>query len=133
MHTEQEQRDVPLRKEDERIFWRIEEAQAEISILRNAVIRPGSLKQSVNSEVPLTKEDIAEGVQVHTTGVRTSTNRRAECEYPHAFEPREDIAEVVQGLPPERDAKTNRGAESEYTEIENEKRRSTCTDQRGAR
>ena len=125
MHTEQEQRDVPLPKDCDGIFRRIEEARAKICILRNAVIR---LAASIMWERGAVQAEFVQVTQRECVQARTS-----EQSLPIPVPPaNQDIAEVVQALPPRARSKTNRGTESEYTEIGREKRRSTCIDQRRA-
>ena len=131
MHTEQEQRDVPLRKEDEGILRLIEEVRAEIGILRDAVTRlaasimwvRGSVltdgvqvipqecahartsEQCENIPGPLIKEDIAEVVQV-IPQERLRARIGEQSALILVLPAKEDIAGIVQGLPPEHDQRS---------------------------
>ena len=98
MHTDEEQRDVPLRKEDQFIVRFIAETRAEVGILRDAVIRLSASTMWERGSV------LTDGVQVipqECAQARTSER----CENIPAPLIKEDTAGVVQGLPPERDPK----------------------------
>ena len=95
MHTEQEQRDVPLRKEDLDIFRFLEETRAEVGILRDAVIRLSASIMWERGSV------LTDGVQVHSqecAQARTSE----QCGNIPAPLIKEDTTKVVQVILQER-------------------------------
>ena len=98
MHTEQEQRDVHLRKEDQDIFRFIGETRAEVGALRDGVIR-------------LSASTMWEPGSVLTDGVQVIPQERLRARIaelylsPSVSPAKEDTAGVVQGPPPERDQK----------------------------